>query len=171
MRRPERGGEACVSESSRLRESTPQPTHLLPHERLLDGRQVLQRAHDEVRILWPADILCKAAELLGEDEQDLVLVVELVLEEHDELVACPLRTERERDRREPANRGEAQVHVVRLELVHKQVDRVDVSAARAGAAVVRLLGEARAGDACAGLGRRRADRWGELHGGRDGRRY
>jgi hypothetical protein len=69
-------------------------------------------------VFLPADVLAKRAELFREGEQDFVLVVELVLEERDELVACSLRAEGEGDGGEPADRGQAEGDVVRFELVY-----------------------------------------------------
>lgn len=68
-------------------------------------------------VLAAANELAKLAELLGQGEQDLVLVVELVLEEGDELLARALRAEGEGDRRQPADGREPERDIVRLELV------------------------------------------------------
>lgn len=81
---------------------------LLPNERLLNGSQVLQRPQHEMGIFATANVLAERAELLGEREEDLILVVELVLEERDELLARPLGPEGEGDRREPADGGQAE---------------------------------------------------------------
>lgn len=54
-------------------------------------------------VLWPSYVFCKVTELFCEDEQDFILVVKLILQERDQLVARALRTERERDRRQPTN--------------------------------------------------------------------
>jgi len=70
-----------------------------------------------MRIFATADELAELAKLLGQREQDLVLVVELVLQERDELLARPLRAESEGDRREPPDRSQAERDVVRLELI------------------------------------------------------
>lgn len=48
---------------------------LVADERLLNGREVLKRAKDGPGILLSADILYKRAELLGENEEDLILVI------------------------------------------------------------------------------------------------
>lgn len=91
--------------------------YLLAHERLLDGRQVLKRTEHEVRVLASAHELAKLAKLLCQREQDLVLVVELVLEEGNELLPRPLRTEGKSNRRQSADRGQAGRNIVRLELI------------------------------------------------------
>ncbi len=102
-------------------------THLVPDDSLLDRCEVLERAEQEVAIRGSAEVGDKGpAELLGEREQDLVLVVEAVLQEGDELVARALRAQGQGDGGEAVDGVEAKVHIVRLELVDQDGDRVQL---------------------------------------------
>lgn len=78
-------------------------------------------------VLVPAQVFGKArVELLREREQHLVLVVERLVEEGDQLVARALWAERERDRRDAVDRVQAQSHVIRLELVDEDRNRIQL---------------------------------------------
>lgn len=94
---------ACVSEE----------TYLFAHDRLLDRRQVLQRAQEQVRVLRTAEVLGKVRiKLLGEREQHLVLVVKRLVQEGDQLVPRTLGTQRQRNRRDAVNRVQAKCDIV-----------------------------------------------------------
>jgi hypothetical protein len=109
----------------RLNGTTPRPTHLLPHQRLLHRREVLQRSKNHIRVLLASHVLHEPSQLLREHQQDLVLIIKLVLEERDQLVPCPLRAEREGDGGEAPDGGQAEDDVLRFELVQQEVDRVE----------------------------------------------
>lgn len=100
-------------------------THLFSNNSLFDSRQVLQRSQQEMCICRPTEVIHKrAAELLRKRHEHLILVIQAILQERDQLVPRPFRAERERDRREPVDRIEAQVHIVRFELVDEHGDGV-----------------------------------------------
>ena len=87
------------------------------HDRLLDRRERLQRRQQRRRVRRAADERHEVAELLGHGQQDLVLVVAVLGEEGDELVARALLAEGEGDGGEALDRVEAADGVLVLQLV------------------------------------------------------
>lgn len=58
-------------------------------------------------VLLAASVLSKGTELFSKGKKDLVLVVQLVLEEWNKLLACALRAKSESDGRESTDRSES----------------------------------------------------------------
>lgn len=92
---------------------------LLPHERLLNRGEALEREEDRVGVGVAADVLDKALpELLREREENLVVVVERVVQERQQLVPGPFGAERERDGRDAVDGVQSEGDVFRPQLVH-----------------------------------------------------
>jgi len=75
-----------------------------------------------VDVVGAADQRRELAELLGEGEQHLVLVVDGLREEGHELGARALRAQRQRDRRQLFDAVQAQLHVLVAQLVDQHCD-------------------------------------------------
>ena len=63
-----------------------QSPHLVADERLFNGSEILEGSKQEMGPLRPSNVLCETPKLVGESEEDLVLVVERLGQERDELV-------------------------------------------------------------------------------------
>jgi hypothetical protein len=73
---------------------------LVPDDRLLDGREALERRQQAVSVLGPADQGDEGAQLLGEGQQHLVLVVDGLGQEGDQLGPRALHAQRQGYRRQ-----------------------------------------------------------------------
>jgi hypothetical protein len=101
-------------------------THLVSHDGLLDGGEVLKGREEHVAPLSSSDILYEAAELLAQGDQDLVLILDRFIKKRDELLPGALRTEGESDGGQPVNGAQAEQDVIVLELIDENRNRVQL---------------------------------------------
>lgn len=77
---------------------------LLANKSLLHERQSLERSQQDMSVLGPTHQLGELAELFGQSHQHLVVIVERVGQEWNQLGASTLHAQRQRNRREFADR-------------------------------------------------------------------
>lgn len=93
-----------------LRRDDPQRLHgLVADHGLLDGGQGLERLQQVHGVLGPTDETRELAELFGQGQQDLILVVDGLCEEGNEFGAGALLAQRQGDRGQFLDRVEAQL--------------------------------------------------------------
>mmetsp|Transcript_46728 Transcript_46728/g.123443 ORF Transcript_46728/g.123443 Transcript_46728/m.123443 type:complete len:402 (-) Transcript_46728:20-1225(-) len=90
---------------------------LLAHGDLLDVAELLERARESVSVVGAADPGDPRPELLSQRDEHFVVVVDDLLQEGQELIACPLGAQGGRDGAQVPDRVQSQLQVVMPELV------------------------------------------------------